>query len=518
MNNFYPLTHAMGKKLRSSELTAAEWRLWSYLVELDPWGDRYLELPDLITIMKEAGIKKTTFYEAIAKLQEKELFDFQSRGFDFRNLDGASSFVRPSKRRKIFRKSGNSVRESGTNSVETENRPPEHAPRANPSSSQTLSDLTDYSYSPLPPFNGGEEGEGASPPPLEPHPQKNNDGTRKSGTNPLWMGTNPRAVGTNPVAMETNPRDGAFKMAREPRHTAPPDEKRINEVIEQSEEINSVVIESEVIPPNENPPACNTIATRRATDGIFGRKKPSRQEMTNPYPDGEWMRNGNLDLDFVTWLATAWLISDREKYRDIHNARKCVRLHFVKNPPALPIQWQHYHEETKYRYENAQTRIQHGIDVKEDEQQMLMSRARAVVTPIEELQPQSVSHQSSVISHQLPVNDDAELPSDNDSSALHMTENSNAYKPWQPATTEDPATDKDWEQMRSRMSGIFNPMPSREQTPATTIEQLQADLADSVSRQDFDVQAKCRKFLEANSRYEAECDRNGLICAIELEF
>lgn len=85
---FYPLTAEISQKLRDSKLTAAEWRLWSYLVELDPFGDRYSDLPDTLTIMQAVDIKKTTFYTAIAKFQELGLFDFQEKGFSFRNLRG----------------------------------------------------------------------------------------------------------------------------------------------------------------------------------------------------------------------------------------------------------------------------------------------------------------------------------------------------------------------------------------------------------------------------------------------
>ncbi len=72
-------------------LTAAEWRLWTYLSVLDPWGDRYKELPDTLTIIQEVGIKKTTFYSAISKLQRFDLFDFQDKGFFFRNLKGSAN-------------------------------------------------------------------------------------------------------------------------------------------------------------------------------------------------------------------------------------------------------------------------------------------------------------------------------------------------------------------------------------------------------------------------------------------
>ncbi|NER31138.1 MAG: hypothetical protein F6J89_26835, partial [Symploca sp. SIO1C4] len=97
---FYPLTPETSQKLRRAKLTAAEWRLWVYLTEIDPWGDRYQDIPDTLTVMQEVGIKKSTYYTAIAKLQKLGLFDFQDKGFAIRNL------AHP-KNRKAFQETGN---------------------------------------------------------------------------------------------------------------------------------------------------------------------------------------------------------------------------------------------------------------------------------------------------------------------------------------------------------------------------------------------------------------------------
>lgn len=88
MNEFYPLTSNIFQRLRDANLTAAQWRLWTYLVELDPTGDRYCQLPDLLEVLSEVDMSKAQFYKAIAKFQEKELFDFQQNGLVFRNLEG----------------------------------------------------------------------------------------------------------------------------------------------------------------------------------------------------------------------------------------------------------------------------------------------------------------------------------------------------------------------------------------------------------------------------------------------
>ncbi len=85
---FYPLTPSYTQSLRQAKLTAAQWRIWSYLISFDPWGDKYQELPNTLTILSECDVKKSTFYTAIAKFQDLGLFDFQDRGFKFRNLAG----------------------------------------------------------------------------------------------------------------------------------------------------------------------------------------------------------------------------------------------------------------------------------------------------------------------------------------------------------------------------------------------------------------------------------------------
>lgn len=90
INNFYPLTPEVSKKLLEAKLTAAEWRIWIYLVGIDPWGDIYKDI-DTLTVMTECDVSKATFYRAIGKFQELGLFDIQDKGISIRNLAGVSS-------------------------------------------------------------------------------------------------------------------------------------------------------------------------------------------------------------------------------------------------------------------------------------------------------------------------------------------------------------------------------------------------------------------------------------------
>ena len=91
---FYPLTNGITSLLRGAGLTATEWRIWSYLVELDPFGDRYEDF-DYLRVMSICECSKTTLWRAIAKFQEFKIFDFQDRGLCVRNLTGASQLRKP---------------------------------------------------------------------------------------------------------------------------------------------------------------------------------------------------------------------------------------------------------------------------------------------------------------------------------------------------------------------------------------------------------------------------------------
>lgn len=85
MARFFKFTADMAEFLREN-LTLSEWKLWSYFVTLDPFGDQYVEAPPTLATLSKCNISKATYYRAIAKFQELELFDFQDKGFSFRNL------------------------------------------------------------------------------------------------------------------------------------------------------------------------------------------------------------------------------------------------------------------------------------------------------------------------------------------------------------------------------------------------------------------------------------------------
>jgi DNA-binding NtrC family response regulator len=74
--------------LIDSRLTAAEYRLYLYLIETDAPQLSEQGLLEPRAIMERLGISKETFYTAIAKLRELGLYDFKSRASHPKNKSG----------------------------------------------------------------------------------------------------------------------------------------------------------------------------------------------------------------------------------------------------------------------------------------------------------------------------------------------------------------------------------------------------------------------------------------------
>ena len=87
---FFMLTPNVRDKLLECKLTASEWRIWCYLVSLDPFGDRGAKFSPA-ELMLKCGIKKTAYFKAKAKFQQLGLFDFKDGVTKVINLQGYSN-------------------------------------------------------------------------------------------------------------------------------------------------------------------------------------------------------------------------------------------------------------------------------------------------------------------------------------------------------------------------------------------------------------------------------------------
>ncbi|NJK51545.1 MAG: hypothetical protein HC936_00125 [Leptolyngbyaceae cyanobacterium SU_3_3] len=162
----YPLTFELAQHIRQLDLTAAEWRIWSYLVTVDPFGDRYEEM-ELATLLKECRVSKPTFYRAMAKFEECALFDTKTAQIAVKNLQGArkilsenslknetpvSNLRNQSQKRDESFKNETEFSEMKLQSQKRENRPPEPLQEEDSGSPQTIhTDQTDQTLSESPP-------------------------------------------------------------------------------------------------------------------------------------------------------------------------------------------------------------------------------------------------------------------------------------------------------------------------------------------------------------------------------
>ncbi len=87
--SFFMLTPNVRDKLLEAKLTAAEWRIWCYLVSLDPFGDRGAKFSPS-ELMLKCGVKKTAYFKAKAKFQRLGIFDFKDGTTKVFNLQGSS--------------------------------------------------------------------------------------------------------------------------------------------------------------------------------------------------------------------------------------------------------------------------------------------------------------------------------------------------------------------------------------------------------------------------------------------
>lgn len=136
------LTPTVRDKLLECKLTAAEWRIWCYLVSLDPFGDRGAKFSPA-ELMLKCGIKKTAYFKAKAKFYKLGLFDFKDGVTKVINLQGHSnnSVKTEDSQQENVNESANAESQSAnaeSQSANAESKSPKTLPEKQPSSSQTL--------------------------------------------------------------------------------------------------------------------------------------------------------------------------------------------------------------------------------------------------------------------------------------------------------------------------------------------------------------------------------------------
>ncbi|MBW4455822.1 MAG: helix-turn-helix domain-containing protein [Nostoc indistinguendum CM1-VF10] len=73
------------RHVRKLKLSGAEYDLWLYLWELDPFGDRWVKIPTPSEIAKHLNVDRRTIQRASNTLQEFGLFEFEVKRWRCKN-------------------------------------------------------------------------------------------------------------------------------------------------------------------------------------------------------------------------------------------------------------------------------------------------------------------------------------------------------------------------------------------------------------------------------------------------
>ncbi len=258
-----------------------------------------------------------------------------------------------------------------------------------------------------------------------------------------------------------------------------------------------------------------------------------KEKQFNWVPAGPWCdENNKLNPQFIEWLARDW---QKAYGGDLHRKKADVLRHFVKNPANIAISWQQYQSEYLHRYQNASVRMQHGLEIKPDEQQQLLSNHAAVTKPlpdelnpmakesepltppalpekqqeslecaaiaVTEVEPSSFS-ESQANSTSTPVVSSDQLPNDSQQLTEKVPEgadNPDAYKLFVPQLiNEEPPTPEKLKELKQMLTGLKkNLSMPKAQTPvkeASELEKLNEWLLDPVLKAEAIARAKANGY------------------------
>jgi hypothetical protein len=330
---FFQLSSEAIKKLWETNLTGNDWKVYSFLSLLDPFGDRWCELPSIKDICTLLEMSKTSFYRAMTKLRDGGIIDAKVKGVMFQNLLGSAKMNPDSQKRNASTKNVTAVTDIKPESQIRENR--ELKPREDKGSSvsqtlQTSHISLDSSY---------PDGEG----------QKESE--QETGQ-PEDIGED---KGTN-----TNPSSQNLKSETQASTSDLKEDKNSGGCSMDEGSFQIVVTEKPILK-----------TTKQNSNGIDW----------DWLPEGVWKKEGKLDGDFLEWVASDYI----KRYGEtIESARSNAQICFFNNPQKLPVYWKRYHEEYLSKLKNTDTLLNHGVKIKDDRREQTIKRVRAVLPVAEE--------------------------------------------------------------------------------------------------------------------------------------
>ena len=420
---FYKLTPEMGKYLRQY-LTGSEWKLWSYLATLDPFGDKYLELPNTLTVLIECNISKRSFYRAIAKFQELELFDFQDKGFHFRN-------VSVPKEDNSHDMDWHNCATIGTNdaTVGTNNA--------------TIGTTSIYQE-------------------LQTDQTSLETRTREKKDEANSLDLENKLANENALDLERK-LDLENKLANE--NTLDLERKLENSLDLESattsptlSEIPKTEIQS--LAKSESGSVEKFSAVVSAPEKPKPKPRPQIKASESWPPAGPWNINGQLDMNFRDAIAQSWMTAYGG---DVHKKKADVLRHFKKDPDNLAIAWEQYQSEYLNRYETTQILMTNGVEIPEEYQRRLVDNQRAITQSLpQEINlitapaiPDSVGSMRSLAGVVKPLAlTEAIQTAQKAERTTIKTEDGKTYQTYQKPVLENPATPEQMGEMLERIKAF----------------------------------------------------------------
>lgn len=83
---FVQISSSLLQYVRSRKLTGSQYDLWLYLYELDPYGDRWIDIPSPAELAQVLGYDARTIQRNAIRLQDCDLFDFAIKTWKARNV------------------------------------------------------------------------------------------------------------------------------------------------------------------------------------------------------------------------------------------------------------------------------------------------------------------------------------------------------------------------------------------------------------------------------------------------
>ncbi|MGY6530923.1 MAG: hypothetical protein ACXITR_13445 [Cyanobacterium sp.] len=350
----------------SNKLTASQWKLWAYLMMLDPFADHkkdgeriYKPLPPPQKIAEQIGLCYDTVIKDMRKLRKYNLYDYKVTGWQGYNESAHHA-------KGVRHKKAKTDSQQALGLINPDNG------LNNPTSG----------------LNNPDDG-------LNNPPNGLNNPKLIPEVLPCKDYSSPHTIQTKQTKHTFSEQETERKNLRK--------EDQVNQ--SNSNERNFFPLEE-----TSTTVSCHSHHLKHY---IPERSIVERTDSVNVYsnynwipPEGDWKVSNRLDPHFHEWLAKKWAKKFNIK---IHEAKANVTLCFMNSPAKLPIQWSQYQQESLAKVDNVRVRLNHGYTISPQEQVNVLSRINAI-NPCNQSSssPRSVNNSvmedSSSSTEKIPVN------------------------------------------------------------------------------------------------------------------